>query len=182
MSDVRTIIQRLFTAFGQDATATTALPVPPGTPAELAGMYATAQVVSITKAVDGAPGTATANTLVYVNATQFPQYLISAAITAPAAGLTADAANFATIQVLTDNAAGGAPAAAAQRSTTIAAPGTGNWTAGVQVELLTAGTITAANSTARLIPSGGIVWYAITKSGTGVVVPISTISMVIGKF
>lgn len=181
MSDVRTLSVRLGAAFGQDLTATTTLPVP-GASGELVAQYLNAFPVAISKAADGAAATTTANTFIFCNETPFPLYVLSASYVSPAGTITADNTNFATISVLTDNGAAGAPAAAAQRSTTIAAPGTGNVAAAIKVDLLTAGTITSANATARILPAGGNLWFAIAKSGTGVVVPAGTINVTLAKF
>ena len=103
----------------------------------------------------------------------------------PNATLTADAGNFATIQVLTDDAADAAPGVALALATTIAAPGSGNWAVDViqKVTQVTAngatrGTLTAAGL--RLRP-GANLFIAITKSGTGVVVPICNIGVLLRK-
>ncbi len=179
MSDVRELLKKL-TAFGQDLTTTST--IVPGSPAELATMYATAFSVSFTKAVDANAAATTANTWMFCNETPYPMYILSASYVSPAGTITADASNFATISVLTDNGAAGAPAAAGQRSTTIAAPGTGNVAAAIKADILTSGTITAANSTARVLVSGGNLWFAIAKGGTGVVVPIGSITVTLAKF
>lgn len=101
------------------------------------------------------------------------------------ATLTADAANFATISVLTDDAADSAPAAALALSTTIAAPGSGNWAVDVAQRVTSAtaaaatkGVLTPANT--RLRP-GANVFISIGKSGTGVVVPICQIGVLLRK-
>ena len=180
MSIVRDLLQRLGSAFGQDLAGTSA--IVPGAPGELAAFYAGAFTVSITKAVDANAAATTANTWMYTNDTPYAQYVLSASYVSPAGTITADATNFATISVLTDNGAAGAPAAAGQRSTTIAAPGTGNVAAAIKADILTSGTITAANSTARVLPAGGNLWFAIAKGGTGVVVPAGSICVTLAKF
>ena len=58
----------------------------------------------------------------------------------------------------------------------------GNVAAAIKVDLLTAGTITSANATARILPAGGNLWFAIAKAGTGVVVPAGTINVTLAKF
>jgi hypothetical protein len=179
MSDVRTLLQKL-TAFGQDLTITST--IVPGSSAELAALYATAFSVAISKAADGAAATTTANTFMFCNETPYPMYILSASYVSPAGTITADNTNFATISVLTDNAAAGAPAAAGQRSTTVAAPGTGNVAAAIKTDLITSGTLTTANSTARILAAGANLWFAIAKGGTGVVVPAGTITVTLGKF
>jgi hypothetical protein len=179
MSDVRELLKKL-TAFGQDLTTTST--IVPGSSAELATMYATAFHVQISKAADGAASTATTNTFMFCNETPYPMYVLSASYVSPAGTITASATDYATISVLTDNGAAGTPAAAGQRSTTIAAPGTGNVAAAIKADILTAGTITAANSTARVLVAGGILWFAIAKAGSGVVVPAGTITVTLAKF
>jgi hypothetical protein len=97
----------------------------------------------------------------------------------PNAALTADAANFATIIVGTDNAADSAPAAAVSLATTIALPGSGNWATDIpQIANIglggTKGILTAAGQ--RLAP-GANLFVEITKTGTGVAVPICKITV-----
>src|SRR5262245_37712869 len=96
----------------------------------------------------------------YTNAHSFDMEVFGFIIT-PNATLTADAANFATINVLTDDAADAAPAAALSLATSIAAPGSGNWAVDViqKVTQVTAnaatkGTMTAANL--RLRPGANL--------------------------
>jgi hypothetical protein len=180
MSIVRDLLQRLGSAFGQDLTGTST--IVPGAPGELAAFYAGAFPVSITKAIDAAANTVTASTWMYTNDTPYPMYILSASYVSPAGTVTADNTNFATFVIRTDNGAAGAPADAAQRSTTIAAPGTGNIAAAIKADIITSGTITAANSTARVLPPGGNLWYGITKGGTGFQVPAGSINVVLAKF
>src|SRR5450631_3420720 len=61
-------------------------------------------------AADGAAATATADTLFYTNPFDFNLVVTAGKIIGVGAGITADPANFATITIKTDNAAGGATA------------------------------------------------------------------------
>lgn len=88
----------------------------------------------------------------------------------PAAALTADPANNATI-LIQKRTAGGAPVTIATVTTTTAAGGTGNWTAWQPV-------LIPAVALATVAPLDGISW-SITKGGTGVVVPLGTIVLFI---
>ncbi len=106
-------------------------------------------------------------------------------IISPNATLTADAANSATINILTDDAADGAPAAALSLTTAIAAPGSGNWAVDVHQKVTqvtangaTKGVMTAANL--RLRP-GANLFVSIAKNGTGVVVPICQIAVLLRR-
>lgn len=144
-------------------------------------------------AADGAAATATAATKGngvtgidggYHNGHSFDMEVFGFIISANA-GLTADAANNATINILTDDAAGGAAAAALSVTTSIAAPGSGNWVANVhqKVTQVTAGAATKGVMTAanvRLRP-GANLWLSIVKNGTGVVVPICSIAVLLRK-
>ena len=179
MSDVRTLLQKL-TAFGQDLTTTST--IVPGSSAELAAAYLTAFSVSITKAIDAAASTVTASTWMFCNDSPYPMYILSASYVSPAGTVTADNTNFATFVIRTDNGAAGAPADAGQRSTTIVAPGTGNIAAAIKADILTSATITAANSTARVLPAGGNLWFGITKGGSGFQVPAGSFTVTLGKF
>src|SRR5689334_15074199 len=112
MSDIRTLITRLGSAFGQDLTNSSA--VNPGAPGELAAQFAFAYTQGFSKtAADGAAATTTAATGFFWNPHPFPLYVTGATYVSQAGTITADAANFATLNILTDNGAAGAPAAAA---------------------------------------------------------------------
>lgn len=115
-------------------------------------------------AADGAAGTATTDTIVWMNPFAFPVYLVSAEAVGVGAGIVADAANFATLTFRTRDGIGGASAAALTLATDLAG---GSWTSN-QRKAITA--ITKANAA---VPVGGQITFSIAKSGTGVVVPIS---------
>lgn len=115
-------------------------------------------------AADGAAGTATTDTFVWLNPYNVPVYLVSAVAIGLGAGIVADAANFATITFRTIDAAGGASAAALTIATDLAG---GSWTSNQRKSITN---LTKANAA---VPVGGAVTFSIAKSGTGVVVPIS---------
>lgn len=115
-------------------------------------------------AADGAAGTATTDTLVWVNPYTVPVYLQSAYVVPTGAGLTADATNNATVTFRTRDGIGGASAAALTLVTDVAG---GTWTQN-QSKAIT--TQTMAN---LAVPVGGHITFSITKGGTGVVVPVS---------
>jgi len=115
-------------------------------------------------AADGAAGTATTDTIVWMNPYNVPVYFVSGLAIGLGAGIVADAANFATITFRSIDLAGGASAAALTLATDLAG---GSWTSN-QSKAITA--LTKANAA---IPVGGGISFSIAKSGTGVVVPIS---------
>jgi len=115
-------------------------------------------------AADGAAGTATTDTIVWMNPYNVPVYVQSAEAVGVGAGIVADAANFATLTFRTRDGVGGASAAALTLATDLAG---GSWTSN-QRKAITA--LTKAN---QAIPVGGQLTFSIAKSGTGVVVPIS---------
>lgn len=124
-------------------------------------------------AADGAAATATTDQWLWTNNTGGAVSLISATFVTLGAGITADNTNFATIQIKADNGIGGASAVAL--SITTAITDSGNFAAS------TTKTMTLRNGTNALVPAGGNVYFAITKSGTGVVVPISAATVRVRK-
>jgi hypothetical protein len=176
MSNLTSVKKRLGLTAEPDVTASSASGSGAGEDA-INGLTDTLFIFEKT-AADGMAGTATANTKFASNGFEFDMEIVGFWIS-PTGTLTADAANFATIQILTDDAADGAPAVAMSLATTIAAPGSGNWATDIlqnvtipTINAATKGTQTAAN---RRLRSGANLFIAITKSGTGVVVPISEI-------
>lgn len=115
-------------------------------------------------AADGAAGTATTDTVVWMNPYAFPVYVVSAEAVATGAGITADATNNATITFRTRDGVGGASAAALTIVTDVAG---GSWTQNQRKAITTR---TLANAA---IPVGGQLTLSIAKGGTGVVVPVS---------
>jgi len=131
---------------------------------------ATDVFASFTKAAaDGMASTTTANTYIGFSNPYDCQLELVSGVIYPAGALTADNSNYANIKILTDDAAAGTPAEALRWDTTIAAPGTGSWV--TSVAKMSVSVRTAAACT--LVP-GAALWFAIAKTGTGVVVPIST--------
>ena len=88
----------------------------------------------------------------------------------PAAALTADNTNYATITVSARDAAGGNKTTIASRTTQIT--GSGNWTAWVPVPL----TVTAVTSH---VAAGGTITYEVAKAGTGVQLPAGSVFLVV---
>lgn len=123
-------------------------------------------------AADGAAATATTDQWMWTNNTGGVCSVISA-IFWPSASVTADNTNFATLQIKVDNGIGGASAVALSMTTAIT--DSGNLTA-LATKALTLRT--GANAT---IAAGATVYFAITKSGAGVVIPISAVTVRIRK-
>lgn len=122
-------------------------------------------------AADGAAATATTDQWMWTNNSGGACVLIGAKLWV-SAGVTADNANYATIQIKIDNGLGGASAVAYSMNTQIT--DSGNLTALATKDLTTKGA-------SQLIPAGASVYFAITKTGTGVVIPISAVTARIRK-
>lgn len=127
-------------------------------------------------AADGMAGTATADTKFASNPFEFDLDIVGLGVM-PAGALIANDANFATVQIKTDDGAGGATAVALSLATTTTGPGSGNWVANViqnvtipTINAATKGTQTAASRRWR---AGSSLYLAITKTAAGVVVPIT---------
>jgi hypothetical protein len=109
-------------------------------------------------AADGAAGTATAEHAIF----RAPFAMTIKAIRyIPDAALTQDNSNYATITVAKRNS-GGAVTLGSQTTRSVASGGSGSWTQW--------GAVTIPVSTAS-VAAGDIITVAISKSGTGVVVP-----------
>lgn len=117
-------------------------------------------------AVDGAAATPTADTFIWTNPYDFNLLVTAGRIIGLGAGIVADATNFATISIKTDNGVGGATAIALSAATTIADLGT---LTSNQSKLFTL--LTPAN---QILVPGGNLWFNIAKAAAGVVVPISS--------
>src|SRR6187399_1265538 len=122
-------------------------------------------------AADGMASTATTDQWVFTNRTGGSILLLAPSIVTLGAGLTADNTNFATVQVKRDDGIGGASVVA--WSITTAITDSGNFTASVPKAF----TLRSATATNVVVPANGNVFIAITKSGSGVVVPISGITI-----
>ncbi len=120
-------------------------------------------------AADGAASTTTAYTAAH-HITMPRACKVLGAIVNPQGALTADATNNATIKVVKGDGAGGAETICASAVTT--AGGTGNWVAGAKEPL----TLSATVADTR-IAKGGVLGFSIAKGGTGVAVPISSITV-----
>lgn len=123
------------------------------------------QIVEAAKtAADGAAGTATAETVAC--GTRNGGRLLAVRFI-PAAALTADNTNYATITVSRRNAAGGGKTTVASVTTQIT--GSGSWTAFVPVN------VPVSNDA---LEPGGTLTYEIAKAGTGVVVPVGSFEFI----
>lgn len=122
-------------------------------------------------AADGAAATATTDQYVFTNRTGGSILLLTPSIVTLGAGITADNTNFATLQIKRDDGLGGASVIA--WSITTAITDSGNFTASIP-KLFTLRSATATNV---VVAANANVFIAITKSGAGVVVPISGITI-----
>lgn len=129
-------------------------------------------------AADGAAGTTTANTKVFANPFAFPLRIVRATYNPTGGGLTANDTNFATLNILTDDGAGGAPAAAKVMNTTLTGTAaSGNWTQNVNVVWPASGDVAAQLT----VPVGGVIWFSIGKTAGGVAVPAGEVALVLAK-
>jgi hypothetical protein len=97
----------------------------------------------------------------------------------PNAALTSNDTNFATISILTDDAADAAPVACLAVSTTTTAPGSGTWATDVPqiVNIGLGGTKGVLTASAQRLRAGANLFVSIGKTAAGVVVPICTITV-----
>ena len=90
----------------------------------------------------------------------------------PQSTLTAHDSNYATVNVVSaDNAAGTAVVMASAATTTT---GTGNWAAGVKEAMTVTSTVAD-----RRFAKGAVLGFSIAKASSGVVVPISSITVLV---
>lgn len=120
-------------------------------------------------AVDGNAADNTALTKIFTNPFAFPLRIAVGKIN-PSAAVTANATNYATIAVATDDGVGGAPATAL----TILTNAT-SWTANNSV------TLTVSNYALLNVPVGGSIWRSQLKSGAGVVVAAHVLGLSLHK-
>lgn len=119
---------------------------------------------SVVKAAADAMATdATADTLFWSNPFDFPIWVTSGNFVTTAAGLTANNTNFANLLIKTNDGVGGATATALSMSTTLTDSGTFSTSQPKTFTLRTAANV--------IIPANGGLWFAITKTAGGVVVP-----------
>lgn len=136
---------------------------------ELANSLTRESLFYLKTAADGAAATATAN-LTFGVARR--QVRLRAAYFMPEGALTADNTNFATITLSRRPAAGGADVVMASAPTTIV--GSGSFVAGVAVPL-----VLSTVQGAIIVEALSSYRFGITKSGSGVVVPIGTLLAVV---
>lgn len=130
-------------------------------------------------AADGMASTATSATkfITFSNPLSTP-LRVSRVVINPGGSLTQDAANTANIIISTDDGVGGAAATCCTLVTTpVASGGTGTWAANTAI-VATEAMFTQAN---RVVGAGGNLWLTISKNGTGVVVPILNITVLLEK-
>lgn len=135
------------------------------------GMAATATAATKGNGVNGITGS-------FTNPYDFDLMVVGFTIS-PNAALASDPANFATIGVETDDAAGAASVPAMTLATTTALPGSGNWVTNVPqiVNGFPATTKGAFTASAFRLRPGANLFISIAKAGAGVVVPIFTITV-----
>lgn len=86
-----------------------------------------------------------------------------------ATGVTADAANYGTVNIFSRDTAGGTQTiACAQPTQPTANNGTGNWAAATLAAVALAA---QAAATGAVMNAGGTLTWSITKTGTGVIIP-----------
>jgi hypothetical protein len=125
-------------------------------------------VTLLKPAADGAAGNATAYTAAHHFTAPRAGKLLGVTIN-PQAALTADNANNATVKAVKGDGAGGAETIMASVQTTVA---NGNWVAGGKKAVALSGTV--ANTR---FAKGEVVGFSIAKTGTGVVVPICSLTL-----
>lgn len=116
-------------------------------------------------AADGAAGTLTADTIIWTNPYDFNVVVVAGRLVGQGAGIVADAANIATINIKTDNGAGGATAIALAWSSLTTDGGT-------LVSNVPKPFTVWTGANAVLVP-GANLFFNIAKPGTGVIVPVS---------
>lgn len=120
------------------------------------------------EAVDGAAGTTTAYTAADSMVMPRAGKVLGFRVT-PRGAVTADATNNATLNVVSADGLGGAAVVAASLVTDLAG---GNWVAGANKT----GALSATPANTRFT-AGQVLGFNITKGGTGVALPISSISV-----
>jgi hypothetical protein len=120
-------------------------------------------------AADSAANSTIAQTVLFNNLYNFPVRLVRAVIVTSGAAVTPDANNHATLTLQVDDGANGAPATA---GTTTSDSDDAN-PFGTTADVAEAFTLTGANCT---IPPGGNLMFVQAKGGTGVQLPIRTVT------
>jgi hypothetical protein len=135
-----------------------------GLSSEAFAVAGTESVQWFKEAADSLPGTLTAERVVF---TAPADLTVTEVLIEPAAALTANDTNFATITVSRRNATGGGRTTIDSMMTTTT--GTGNWTA--------FGTISLGAVTAPSVSAGQKVTIEIAKTGVGIVVPVMAVQI-----
>lgn len=121
-------------------------------------------------AADGMASTATADAKFWSNPFDFPVQVVGLTYNATGAGITASDTDYAAINIKTDDGSGGAAALAMKLETkTSASGGTGNITANIGAST------TVKQSGGAVVPIGGNLFFGISKTGAGVIVPAGKI-------
>lgn len=157
MSAHGTIRNRLVGAFGQEDGTASAIPSDAWT-------QFFERNHSDRVAADATAATNTANTICWSNPYDYPVQLVDAGMTF-AAAVTANATDYGTVTLYTDDGAGGTPVAAGTYNTA-----TTGFSAGVRREF----TLTPANCT---IAAGANLYRNYTKAGNGVSFTAHTVSI-----
>lgn len=182
MSTLTSFMKRLGSLAGPDADALTP-PLPEELMFDATDIFATfqkpaadamaADTTAATKgnAVNGITGS-------FTNPYDFDLMVVGFTIS-PNAALTSNDTNFATINILTDDAADAAPVACLAASTTTTAPGTGTWATDVPqiINIGLGGTKGALTASAQRLRAGANLFVSIGKTAGGVIVPICTITV-----
>lgn len=122
---------------------------------------------------DGAAATATAE-FVMGTVARRAQLVSVAFVPNDATGLTASDTNYASLIVQSrDGLGGAAKVLATVKTQTSPTGGTGNWTQWNSIAV-PAAAVQPFDPTNFVIPAGGLLTFQITKTGTGVVVPVGT--------
>lgn len=156
MSDQKTLLDRLAGTLGIEEGG--------GFPGE-----AMRQLFDIDKTerlvADGDAASTLANTKFWSNPHSYPVQLLRFAVNVDS-NVAGHATNIGTVEIYTDDGAGGTPVLAASVNTTLTTGG-GNWVAGVDE----VATLTAANC---VVAAGANIFYKQTKGASGVAFPIRT--------
>ena len=115
---------------------------------------------------DGDAASTLANTKFWSNPYSYPVQLVRFAVNVDA-NVAGHATTIGTVEIYTDDGAGGTPVLAASVTTDTDAPGGGNWVAGVDE----VAALTPANC---VVAAGANVFYKQTKGSTGVAMPVRT--------
>ena len=122
---------------------------------------------------DGGPGNVFPITFVWVNPYDCNVQIVGGKFEAFGSGITGNASNYATINVLTDDGNGSTPAVALAVSSWLS--DAGSFLAGI------AKAFTQKTPANTIVPPGGNVYLSITKAGAGIVVPVAAVVLRLRK-